>query len=129
MTDKPVVPSPLQMLARVNEALEASGLAAPDTQREPLPLFRELFLEWSVCQHPDAAELGDEVLIVRLLQDSSSVELQAVLRSIFNEAIQLSNAHGTLTIWTRRELDQELRRWQNLIEHEQLRRDTSLGSC
>ncbi len=50
------------------------------------------------------------------------MELQAALRGIFNEAMQLSNAHGTLSIWTRRELDQELRRLQSLVEQAQQQR-------
>ncbi len=124
--DSPV-PTPLQMLARVNEALAESGLQEHKAAREPLPLFRELLLDWFLCQDIPEGELSDDTIIAELLQRLSAVEIQAALRGIFEEAIQLSSAHGTLSVWTRRELDQELRRLQSLIEQEQFRREASVG--
>ena len=124
--DSPVL-SPQQMLARVNEALAEAGLNEHKAVRDPLPLFRELLLDWYACQDLQAADLSDDDAIRLLLQTMSPVELQASLRSIFEEAIQLSSAHGTLSVWTRRELDHELRRLQSLIEQQQLHRDASVG--
>lgn len=127
MTNKPPVPSPMEMLARVNEALAESGLQSHKAPRDPLPLFRELLLDWYACQDLPAGQLSDEQAVALLLQSQSAVELQAAVRGVFEEAIQLSSAHGTLSVWTRRELDQDVRRLQNLIEQEQLRREASIG--
>lgn len=124
--DSPVL-SPQQMLARVNEALAEAGLNEHKAVRDPLPLFRELLLDWYACQDLQTADLSDDDAIRLLLQTMSPVELQASLRNIFEEAIQLSSAHGTLSVWTRRELDHELRRLQSLIEQQQLHRDASVG--
>ncbi|UZK02789.1 hypothetical protein [Venatoribacter cucullus] len=122
MADIPPVPTSMQMLARINEALAESGLSEPKTVRDPLPLFRELLQDWYLCQELPAGEYTDEQAIASLLEQQTAVELQAALRGIFNEAMQLSNAHGTLSIWTRRELDQELRRLQSLVEQAQQQR-------
>lgn len=124
MAENPPVPTSLQMLERINAALADSGLQDPRTVRDPLPLFRELLEDWYLSQDvPQTDGDGrDEQAMVWLLEQQTAVELQAALRDIFNEAIQLSNAHGTLSIWTRRELDQELRRLQQLVAQAQQQR-------
>lgn len=124
MAENPPVPTSLQMLERINAALAESGLQDARTVRDPLPLFRELLEDWYLSQDvPQTDGDGrDEQAMVWLLEQQTAVELQAALRDIFNEAIQLSNAHGTLSIWTRRELDQELRRLQQLVAQAQQQR-------
>ena len=123
MAEIPPVPTSLQMLERINAALADSGLQDARTVRDPLPLFRELLEDWYLSQDlPQTDGDGrDDQAMVWLLERQTAVELQAALRDIFNEAIQLSNAHGTLSIWTRRELDQELRRLQQLVAQAQQR--------
>lgn len=124
MAENPPVPTSLQMLERINAALAESGLQDARTVRDPLPLFRELLEDWYLSQDvPQTDGDGrDDQAMVWLLERQTAVELQAALRDIFNEAIQLSNAHGTLSIWTRRELDQELRRLQQLVAQAQQQR-------
>jgi len=124
MAEIPPVPTSLQMLERINAALADSGLQDARTVRDPLPLFRELLEDWYLSQDlPQTDGDGrDDQAMVWLLERQTAVELQAALRDIFNEAIQLSNAHGTLSIWTRRELDQELRRLQQLVAQAQQQR-------
>lgn len=124
MAEIPPVPTSLQMLERINAALADSGLQDARTVRDPLPLFRELLEDWYLSQDlPQTDGDGrDGQAMVWLLERQTAVELQAALRDIFNEAIQLSNAHGTLSIWTRRELDQELRRLQQLVAQAQQQR-------
>ncbi len=124
MAEIPPVPTSLQMLERINAALAESGLQDARTVRDPLPLFRELLEDWYLSQDvPQTDGDGrDEQAMVWLSERQTAVELQAALRDIFNEAIQLSNAHGTLSIWTRRELDQELRRLQQLVAQAQQQR-------
>lgn len=110
MSDQNEIPSPLQMLAKVNEALESSGLKQYKTEREPLPLFRQLLTDWLVSQGFSEAETGVaaglETLLCRLPEGSVREALQRLQR----EALQLSRAHQRLNDWNQRELENEYNR-------------------
>lgn len=110
MSDKNEIPSPLQMLAKVNEALESSGLKQHKTEREPLPLFRQLLTDWLVSQGFSEAEIGvaagPEALLCRLPEGS----VREALHRLHREALQLSRAHQRLNDWSQRELENDYNR-------------------
>lgn len=120
-------PSPLQVLARFNEALSQSGLNEHRAAREPVPLFRELLQEWYVSQDTGSADLCDDTVLPLLLARDGLVALQHSLRQVFDEAVQLSSAHGTLSIWTRRELDQSLQQLLGILEQADRQQNASAG--
>lgn len=126
MAKKPTLTPSTQILARLNAALEESGLSEHGAVRDPLPLFRQLWQEW-LLNHDIDNTINDDDAIGEVLKVKSAVALQSMLRSIFEETVQLSSAHGTLSVWTRRELDQELRRLQAVIENLQHQREANIG--
>jgi hypothetical protein len=109
-------PSPQEILARINSALAESGLKNHKAVREPLPLFKHLLQEWHLGVGIPKIEADEAEIYAWLLSKRSLQDVQTHLRSIFNEAITLSNAHGTLSAWSRRDLDQEMRRLQKVVE-------------
>lgn len=114
-------PSPQEVLARINAALAESGLKNHKAVREPLPLFKHLLQEWYLGLGVPNSNGNESEIYSWLLSKRSLQDVQTHLRSIFNEAITLSNAHGTLSAWSRRDLDQEMRRLQKIVEEEQHR--------
>lgn len=117
MAAENTVPSPAHILAKINAALAESGLKHHKAVREPLPLFRYLLQEW--YSNLEMENASEEAIFFALIEKHHIAEVQANLRSIFNEAINLSSAHGTLSAWTRKEIDQEMRRMQGLLEKTQ----------
>ncbi|UXD86594.1 hypothetical protein [Thalassolituus hydrocarboniclasticus] len=121
MSAEPSAPSPLQVLARVNRALEDAGLSETRAQREPLPLFSELLNDWFVCQNLNEQQLEWSVALPLLLHTMTAVELSESIRTVFEETLQLSRAHGTLSVWTHRDLENRFRSLLNDIEQESQR--------
>lgn len=109
----PGIPSPLEILARIDDALAQSGLADTRVEREPLPLFHSLVDEWLICQGIDADNLAEREwtdVLGDLLRSMSACEVRETLRSIQEETHQLCRAHGSLSVWNQRELDNRLRK-------------------
>lgn len=102
-TDTPM-PSPLQIMAQVDDALRLSGLATQDVERNPLPLFRQLLNEWAAF-HDVGVEIELEEQVLLLRQRLSERTVSGALRRVYEEAMQLSRAHGSLTVMRQRELD------------------------
>ncbi|PHS66176.1 MAG: hypothetical protein COB09_01545 [Thalassobium sp.] len=127
MSAEPSAPSPLQVLARVNRALEDAGLTDNRAQREPLPLFNELLRDWFVCQDLNEQQLEWNVALPLLLQTITAMELSESVRAVFEETLQLCRAHGTLSIWTRRELESRFRSLLADIEQESQRLQVPSG--
>lgn len=127
MSAEPSAPSPLQVLARVNRALEDAGLTGDRAQREPLPLFNELLQEWFVCQNLKEQQLEWDVALPLLLQGITATELSESVRAVFEETLQLCRAHGTLNVWTRRELEGRFRSLLADIEQEHQRLQLPAG--
>ena len=102
------IPSPLEVLARIDAALENSGLKTLKAEREPVPLFRQLLSEWLMEQGVENADrvewCGD---LSTLLQHHRLSELRNSVRKCYQETCQLSRAHGRLTQWNQKELDKE----------------------
>ena len=113
-SEKPPLPS--EVLAQVNAALVAAGLDSKPS-REPLPLFKQLLNDWlySHCVSEDLKELDQ---IKQLLVEMDANRIKKALNAIYTDALALSTAQGTLTIWTRRELDTEYQRLQNLVDNQ-----------
>ncbi|MAD46225.1 MAG: hypothetical protein CMI02_06395 [Oceanospirillaceae bacterium] len=111
MTDKQI-PSPLEVLARIDQALENSGLKTVKTEREPLPLFRQLLSEWQLDHGAgDVDWTGD---LSALLTLNTLSELRHTVRRCYQEACQLSRAHGRLTQWNQKELEKE---YDAIVQH------------
>jgi hypothetical protein len=127
MSAEPSAPSPLQVLARVNRALEDAGLSDNRAQREPLPLFTELLNDWFVCQDLNEQQMEWSIALPLLLQTMTALELSESIRSVFEETLQLCRAHGTLSVWTRRELESRFRSLQADIEKENQRLQVPAG--
>lgn len=127
MSSEPSAPSPLQVLARVNRALEDAGLSDNAVQREPLPLFYELLNDWFVCQSLNEQQLQWNIALPLLLHRLSARELSESIRTLFEETLQLCRAHGTLNVWTRRELERCFRTLLAEIEQERLRQQIQAG--
>ncbi|WP_419812921.1 hypothetical protein [Bacterioplanoides sp.] len=112
----PTIPSPLEIMARIDDALAQSGLADTQVEREPLPLFDSLVDEWLICQGMDADHLAERDwtdVLEDLLRTMSACEIRETLRSIAEETRQLCRAHGSLSVWNQRELDKRLRTMLN----------------
>ena len=97
------IPSPLEVLARIDAALENSGLKTLKAEREPVPLFRQLLSEWLMEQGVENADrvewCGD---LSALLQHHRLSELRNSVRKCYQETCQLSRAHGRLTQWNQK---------------------------
>ncbi|MFC3678601.1 hypothetical protein [Bacterioplanoides pacificum] len=122
MTEKSPVPTSLQVQAQIDQALAESGLAEQHVERQPLPLFYSLLQEWLSCQHlpqpePGAAAWPQQA--EQLLQQLSAREVSESLRMMVEETQQLSRAHGCLTIWNQRELDNRLRDMIREVEQQE----------
>lgn len=125
MSDHSAVPSPLQILAKVNAALEASGLKHLTTEREPLPLFWHLLNEWLVTQDLTDDEVSSAGLAASCLSVLPLSEVREALHRIHREALQLSRAHLRLNDWSQRELESEYRNLLSEVEAAHRLRDVS----
>lgn len=115
-SEKPPLSS--EVLAQINAALTAAGLdRKPD--REPLPLFKQLLSDW-LYSHRIDENLKEIDQIKQLLAGLDAGRIKKALNTIYTDALALSTAQGTLTIWTRRELDTEYQRLQNLVDNQRL---------
>ncbi len=108
----------LQMLDQLNRAIEESGINETHTKREPLEIFRNLLQNWYVGKDLSWADKEDDEVFALLLKKYPLHQLQKELKKIYNETLELSTARKTLTIWTRRELDQHFQRVQQLLGQE-----------
>jgi hypothetical protein len=119
MADNHQIPTPLEVLARVDQALLDSGLSQPQVEREPIPLFETLLDEWLVCQGLEEHILQQvewSELLPELLGRVSACEVRESLRVIHEETSQLCRAHGSLNVWKQRELDTRVRVMINHID-------------
>ena len=98
------MPSPLQIMAQVDDVLRLSGLATHDVERNPLPLFRRLLNEWAAF-HDVPIEIELEEQVLQLRQRVSERTVLGALRRVYEETTQLCRAHGSLTVVRQRELD------------------------
>lgn len=105
----------LQMLAQLNRAIDESGIHVMHTKREPLGIFQALLQDWYISKELPWADKEDEEVFALLLKKHPLNQLQKEVKKLYNEALELSTAHKTLTIWTRRELDQYFLRVQQLL--------------
>lgn len=113
------VPTPLEVIARIDQALLESGLDDKQIEREPLPLFSTLLDEWLVCQGIRIKSSGQsdwDDIAFDLLRTMSVREVKESLRMIWEETRQLCRAHGSLSVWNQRELDNRFRRMQQQID-------------
>lgn len=108
--------TPLQMLERLNQAIVESGIDQMVTEREPVDIFRSLLKEWFISKDSSWQAKAESEIFVLLLQKHSLTQLQKAMRKVYNETLELSMAHRSLTAWTRRELEQEFQRIQNIVE-------------
>ncbi|MCH2041373.1 MAG: hypothetical protein MK185_12130 [Saccharospirillaceae bacterium] len=112
MPQTPNVPTSLEVMAQIDSALTESGLDQPGIEREPVPLFDTLLDEWLVCQglEPGILLRNKWTFVVDdLLRSMSVCEVRESLRMIVEETVQLCRAHGSLTMWKQRELDNKVR--------------------
>ncbi len=119
MSDRSDIPSPLQVLAQINQALEESGLKESRTERQPLPLFRQLLLEWLVSE--GLAVTGDARPLAELCRQDGLPYAQTVAAAEDSllETCSLCRAHGTLTEWTQKELENEYRQLLAQLQRQQ----------
>lgn len=108
--------TPLQMLERLNQAIVESGIDQMVIEREPVDIFRSLLKEWFISKDSSWQAKAESEIFVLLLQKHSLTQLQKAMRKVYNETLELSMAHRSLTAWTRRELEQEFQRIQNIVE-------------
>jgi hypothetical protein len=128
MANQTNIPTPLEVMARIDQALADSGLSDTQVERQPLPLFYTLLQEWLVCQGvPDGLTEQQQSakpwsaerlsgLIPELLRSMSACEIRESLRAIVEETRQLCRAHGSLSVWNQRELDNTLRTLMRQID-------------
>lgn len=113
------VPTPLEVIARIDQALIESGLGDKQIEREPLPLFSTLLDEWLTCQGIQLiASAGPDwdTIAFDLLRMMSAREVKESLRMILEETRQLCRAHGSLSVWNQRELDNHFRKMQHQVD-------------
>ncbi len=119
MPQTPNIPTPLEVMAQIDSALAESGLGQPSVEREPVPLFDTLLDEWLVCQGLEQGTLLRNewpVVVDDLLRSMSACEVRESLRMIVEETLQLCRAHGSLTMWNQRELDNKVRFMKKSLE-------------
>ncbi|MDK2778791.1 MAG: hypothetical protein KYX62_14135 [Pseudomonadota bacterium] len=109
MSDRSDIPSPLQVLAQIDQALEAAGLKESRSERQPVPLFRQLLQEWLVSE---GLAISDDATPLAVLCSDDGLPYEqsvAAVEDCFHETCSLCRAHGTLTEWTQKELENEYR--------------------
>lgn len=110
MSDKSALSSSMEVLARIDQALESSGLKIHHSEREPLPLFLQLLDEWLLTQAQTG--LADRAAAITA-QARMGRDVRRALQRCYEETCSLCRAHGTLSEWTRRELDNH---YQQLLQ-------------
>ncbi|WP_430461611.1 hypothetical protein ACQUQU_02190 [Thalassolituus sp. LLYu03] len=117
MSENSGIPSPMQILAKVNAALESSGLKNVRAEREPLPLFWQLLNEWLSTQGIAEPACQSSAEAASMMQPLPHDSVREALHRIHREALQLSKAHLRLNDWSQRELENEYRTLRSLLEH------------
>jgi len=115
----------LQMLAQLNRAIEETGLHETHKQRQPLEIFHNLLQDWYLSKELPFEGKNDNEIFIQLLKKNSLSTLQKEVKRLYNEALELSTAHRTLTVWTRRELDQYFQTVQQLLEQGKHKKQSS----
>ncbi len=115
----------LQMLAQLNQAIEEAGLHETHKQRQPLEIFHNLLQDWYLSKELPFEGKNDNEIFIQLLKKNSLSTLQKEVKRLYNEALELSTAHRTLTVWTRRELDQYFQTVQQLLEQGKHKKQSS----
>lgn len=115
----------LQMLAQLNRAIEETGLHEMHKQRQPLEIFNNLLQDWYLSKELSFEGKNDNEIFIQLLKKNSLSTLQKEVKRLYNEALELSTAHRTLTVWTRRELDQYFQTVQQLLEQGKHKKQSS----
>ena len=100
--------SPLEITARIDAALADAGLDGPLIEREPLPLFYSLLAETigstRVREDTPQAIIADQLWQWAARQPLRPDEMQALVRELVGDTIELAEVHGTLTDIKRHEL-------------------------
>lgn len=115
----------LQMLDRLNQAIEESGIHEMHEQRQPLALFQGLLNDWYLSKGISIQGKSEAEVFADLLKHHPLNRLQKDSKRLYFEAIELSRAHKTLTVWTRRELDQYYQQVQSWLEQGKAKKRTS----
>src|SRR5690554_6424038 len=115
----------LQMLAQLNRAIEETGILETDKKSQPLKIFRNLWQDWYLRKELPFEGKNDNEIFIQLLKKNSLSTLQKEVKRLYNEALELSTAHRTLTVWTRRELDQYFQTVQQLLEQGKHKKQSS----
>lgn len=115
----------LQMLAQLNRAIEETGLHEMHKQRQPLEIFHNLLQDLYLSKELSLEGKDDGEIFRQLLKKNSLSALQKEVKRLYSEALELSTAHRTLTVWTRRELDQYFQTVQQLLEQGKHKKQSS----
>ena len=120
MTESNSLPSALKIAAEVDAALAQAGLAGPQVEREAIPLYLSYVHELIDCQQTrvDIAILNKsnagEMINEWANQNKQPIHhIVDILTEHLNEVIELSQVHGTLQDFKRREL---LNFHRNIVE-------------
>ena len=131
MTESNSLPSALTIAAEVDAALAQAGLAGPQVEREAIPLYLLYVHELIDCQQArvEITTVNKSNAAVMIRQWAKKNEqpinhIVDVLTEYLNEVIELSQVHGTLQDFKRREL---LNFHRNIVEFLQ-RPSSSLAS-
>ena len=131
MTESNSLPSALTIAAEVDAALAQAGLAGPQVEREAIPLYLSYVHELIDCQQArvEITTVNKSNAAVMIRQWARKNEqpinhIVDVLTEYLNEVIELSQVHGTLQDFKRREL---LNFHRNIVEFLQ-RPSSSLAS-
>ena len=120
MTHSNSLPSALKIAAEVDAALAQAGLAGPQVEREPIPLYLMLVQELIDCPEAsiklpavDKSNVAERVVAWMKDNPQAINPIIDTLTAQLNEVIELSKAHGTLQDFKRREL---LNMHQKIVE-------------
>lgn len=109
------LPSSLEITAKIDAALAEAGLAGPQVEREPLPLFHSF-----IGENMDGVRFQPGTPLLRIAEaiihwgmehHHSLQDLKLIVGEIMSDVIELTKAHGTLT---------DLKRHELLTRHDQL---------
>lgn len=131
MTESNSLPSALTIAAEVDAALAQAGLAGPQVEREAIPLYLSYVHELIDCQQAKveitAINKSNAAVMIRQWARKNEQPINHIvdiLTEYLNEVIELSQVHGTLQDFKRREL---LNFHRNIVEFLQ-RPSSSLAS-
>jgi len=100
--------SPLEITARIDAALADAGLDGPMIEREPLPLLFSLLAEalgaQRILSSTPQAMIAEQIWDWSREYKHSVSVIQGLLNEAVADALDLSQAHGTLTDIKRHEV-------------------------